>query len=106
VRGYRQDALLTDNGAFASAELRVPVYRDESGVLQLTPFVDAGTVWNSGGKDSPNPNTLVGAGVGLRWQSGNRFSARLDYSIPLVNVESEKRTWQENGLYFSVEYNP
>ncbi len=106
VRGYRQDALLTDNGAFASVELRVPVYRGESGVLQLTPFVDAGTVWNSGGKDSPNPNTLVGAGVGLRWQSGNRFSARLDYSIPLVNVESEKRTWQENGLYFSVEYNP
>nr|WP_232731798.1 hypothetical protein [Oscillatoria sp. PCC 10802] len=32
----------------------------------MTPFVDAGTVWNSGGKDSPNPNTLVGAGVGLR----------------------------------------
>lgn len=30
VRGYRQDALLTDNGAFASVELRLPIYRAPS----------------------------------------------------------------------------
>jgi hemolysin activation/secretion protein len=49
VRGYRQDALLTDNGAFVSAEVRLPIYRSpqRQTVLQLTPFVDAGTTWGS-----------------------------------------------------------
>lgn len=27
VRGYRQDLLLSDNGAFASAEVRLPILR-------------------------------------------------------------------------------
>jgi hemolysin activation/secretion protein len=42
VRGYRQDLLLTDNGVFASAELRYPIYRtrDKKGVLQVTPFIE------------------------------------------------------------------
>ncbi|WP_293336642.1 ShlB/FhaC/HecB family hemolysin secretion/activation protein [Microcoleus sp. CAWBG58] len=50
VRGYRQDALVADSGLFASAELRYPILRtgDKKGILQVTPFVDAGNVWNSG----------------------------------------------------------
>jgi hemolysin activation/secretion protein len=38
VRGYRQDALLTDNGLLFSAEFRVPIVRAAKigGVLQLT----------------------------------------------------------------------
>ena len=34
------------------------------------------------------------------------FTARLDYGIPLISVSSTDRTWQENGIYFSVFYNP
>ncbi|MBW4573914.1 MAG: ShlB/FhaC/HecB family hemolysin secretion/activation protein [Aphanothece sp. CMT-3BRIN-NPC111] len=108
VRGYRQDALLTDNGAFASAEVRLPIYRTarQQGVLQLIPFVDVGTTWNSSGQDAPDPNTLASIGLGLQWQQGDRFKARLDYGIPLISISSSDRTWQENGLYFSVIYNP
>lgn len=108
VRGYRQDALLSDNGAFASAELRIPIYRlpRQQGVLQLTPFVDVGTTWNSSGREAPEPNTLVSAGLGLRFQLGNRLTARIDYGIPLVDIDSSDRTWQENGLYFSVVSSP
>jgi hemolysin activation/secretion protein len=105
VRGYRQDQLLTNNGAFFSTELRLPLIRQSPiGVLQLTPFIDAGTAWNNPDSGS-TPNTLVGIGVGLLWQRQD-FSARLDWGIPLISVSGEKRTWQENGIYFSIVYTP
>ncbi len=108
VRGYRQDALLTDNGFFATAEVRLPVLRakDIQGVLQVVPFVDFGIGWNSSGNSDPSPNTLVGVGMGLQWQMGNNFTARLDYGIPLTDVDNRDRTLQEEGVYFSVNYSP
>lgn len=111
VRGYRQDALLADNGVFASAELRIPVLRTSgSGLLQVAPFADFGVAWNNSNRDnlpSNTTNTLTSVGLGLRYSLGDRFTARLDWGIPLVGVDStDKRTWQENGLYFSVIYNP
>lgn len=106
VRGYRQDALLSDAGMLLSAEFRWPILRSKKmgGVLQLTPFVDVGMAWNVAGRN-PSPNTLVGAGVGLLWKQEN-FSARLDWGIPLVEVAGEKRSLQDNGIYFSVSYTP
>ncbi|MBW4449145.1 MAG: ShlB/FhaC/HecB family hemolysin secretion/activation protein [Spirirestis rafaelensis WJT71-NPBG6] len=108
VRGYRQDFLLTDNGAFASAEVQVPIFRvpQINGVLQIIPFVDFGVGWNSSDRENPDPNTLASVGLGLRWSQGDRFTARLDWGIPLISVDSRERTWQENGLYFSIQYNP
>jgi hemolysin activation/secretion protein len=107
VRGYRQDFLLADNGALASAEVQIPVLRlsQSRGVLQVIPFVDFGMVWNNS-RTNPDPNTLASVGLGLRWSQGDRLTARLDWGIPLVSVDSQARTWQENGLYFSVVYNP
>lgn len=109
IRGYRQDLLLTDNGAFASAEVRLPILRVSQldGVLQLAPFIDFGIGWNNAGRPVQEPNTLASFGLGLRWQQGDRFTARLDWGIPLVSVDDlSERTWQENGVYFSVQYNP
>ncbi len=105
VRGYRQDALLTDNGFLFSTELRLPIFRPRNGLVQLTPFVDLGTGWNRSG-DNPEKNTLVGAGLGLLWRQGENFSARIDFGFPLVSIENEKRTLQENGIYFSIRYSP
>lgn len=107
VRGYRQDFLLADNGAVAGAEVQIPVLRlsQADGLLQVIPFAEFGVVWNNSGTN-PDPNTLASVGLGLRWSQGDRFSARLDWGIPLVSVDSQERTWQENGLYFSVLYNP
>lgn len=106
VRGYRQDQLLTDNGVEATAEIRLPILRVSQGVLQLAPFVDVGTGWNNGGSN-PKTNTLVSTGMGLLWRQGNNFTARLDWGIPLISVDSQsKETWQENGLYFSIIYTP
>ena len=110
VRGYRQDLLLADNGIFASAEVQVPVLRlsKTNGILQLIPFTDFGVVWNNSGSTIANtnsPNILASIGLGLRWSQNANFSARLDYGIPVVSVDQPNQTWQENGLYFYLQYN-
>jgi hemolysin activation/secretion protein len=107
VRGYRQDQLLTDNGAFGSIELRLPILRasEPQSLLQLIPFVDFGTVWNVQGSN-PKQNTLASIGFGLRYQFSHQLDARLDWGIPLISVDhSNKQTLQEKGLYFSLLWN-
>ena len=108
VRGYRQNAILSDNGILASAEARLPILRVSSldGTLQVAPFVDFGFAWNTD-RNNPDPNTLFGVGLGLLWQMGEDFSARVDVGIPVVDIDNlgEDRTWQENGVYFQLEYN-
>ncbi|ACC82558.1 ShlB/FhaC/HecB family hemolysin secretion/activation protein [Nostoc punctiforme] len=108
VRGYRQDYLLTDNATFVSAEVQVPILRlpKIDSTLQVVPFVDFGVGWNSSDRENPNPNTLASVGLGLRWSQSDRFTVRLDWGVPLISVESNERTLQENGLYFSLLYNP
>jgi hemolysin activation/secretion protein len=109
VRGYRQDLLLTDNGFFASAEVRLPILRVDrvKGVLQVAPFVDFGVGWNDGDNPipTPDPNTLVSLGLGLQWQMGDIFNARLDWGIPLTEFEVGGETLDQQELYFSVNYN-
>ncbi|WP_442942515.1 ShlB/FhaC/HecB family hemolysin secretion/activation protein [Nostoc sp.] len=107
IRGYRQDALLTDNGLLFSAEFRVPIVRAAKigGVLQLTPFIEVGKGWNVNG-ENPSLSPLLSSGLGLLWKQGDDFLARLDWGIPLISVNGERRSLQENGLYFSVRYSP
>ncbi|MBD3880542.1 ShlB/FhaC/HecB family hemolysin secretion/activation protein [Phormidium tenue FACHB-886] len=107
LRGYRQDFLLTDNGALFSTEVRIPVLRvpEVEGVLQVAPFFDVGAGWNNDAPD-PDPSTLVGVGLGLLWRQSDYLSARLDWGIPLVSVDSRDRTWQESGVYFSIVITP
>ncbi|MDH6106404.1 ShlB/FhaC/HecB family hemolysin secretion/activation protein [Anabaenopsis tanganyikae CS-531] len=104
VRGYRQDALLTDNGVVVTAEVQLPVWRlsKNESVLSVIPFADFGVGWNSDHTVKLNTNTLMGSGLGLQWQTG-QLKARIDWGIPLIHVKSQDRTWQESGLYFSVE---
>lgn len=105
VRGYRQDALLRDNGALISAEARFPIVRfAEESTVQITPFLDVGAAWNH--RDTPaGNNVLVGTGVGLLWQHNENLTARLDWGIPLVNIDSSSNSLQDNGIYFSLQYN-
>ncbi len=105
VRGYRQDALLRDNGALVSAEARLPIVRfSEDSIVQIAPFLEAGTAWNNF-DDSDDTNVLVGAGVGLVWEHDENLSARIDWGIPLVDLDSTSNSLQDSGIYFSVRYN-
>ena len=105
VRGYRQDALLTDNGFSASAELRLPIARSTrlGATLQLTPFLDFGIGWNSDDEETEF-NTLLGTGIGLSLQTQTRFSARVDWGIPIVNDDFNRDTVQEDGVYLQLQY--
>ncbi len=106
VRGYRQDALLSDNGFLMSAELRVPIARLSklNADLQLSPFIDFGTGWNTDDR-ALEVNTLLGTGFGLLLQTEDRLSARLDWGIPLIDSDSTGDSLQENGVYFQLKYN-
>ncbi|MGL6343371.1 MAG: BamA/TamA family outer membrane protein, partial [Waterburya sp.] len=109
ARGYRQDLILGDSGLFASAELRIPVLRFQKidGLVQIAPFFDIGTVWNSDEVETSeiSNSTLPSLGVGLNFSTGTNFNARLDWGIPLVNIEDESNSLQEDGVYFSLDYN-
>jgi hemolysin activation/secretion protein len=106
VRGYRKDALLRDNGLLLSAELRSPLARipELDATLQLIPFLDAGVAWNVNADLSSGPNTLLGTGLGLLWQQGDRLSMRVDLGIPLVPLAEDRNVLQESSIYFSARY--
>ena len=105
VRGYRQDALLSDNGFLMSAELRLPIARLSklNATLQFSPFIDFGTGWNTD-DEALEANTLLGSGFGLLLQTEDKLSARLDWGIPLINSDSNGDSLQESGVYFQLEY--
>jgi len=106
VRGYRQDLLLTDNGAYLSAELRWPLYQSQDlGLIQLTPFVDIGAGWNIGAAN-PDPHILASLGLGILWQVNEHINARLDYGVPLVDDKLDGNSLQENGLHLSLNFAP
>ncbi|MGB6168163.1 MAG: ShlB/FhaC/HecB family hemolysin secretion/activation protein, partial [Geitlerinemataceae cyanobacterium] len=108
VRGFRQNARSGDNGFRFSLEDRIALGRNAAGLptFQLIPFIDAGGVWNV----SRNPNTpldqrfLVGTGLGLLWEPEPRVRIRLDYAIPLIELDDRGNNAQDDGFYFSVGY--
>ncbi|MDZ8106363.1 MAG: ShlB/FhaC/HecB family hemolysin secretion/activation protein [Nostoc sp. DedQUE12a] len=101
VRGYRQNEFVADNGITASVEARIPL--TSSNTLQVAPFFDVGTAWNNRGANSSS-QTLASLGLGLIWQPIQNLNLRLDYGIPLIDVNSGGNTLQDNGLTFSLRY--
>jgi hemolysin activation/secretion protein len=108
IRGYRQNQRVGDNGVTGSLEIRIPIVRDPDsfGVLQFAPFFDIGTVWNSNNIAIANPRTLISVGIGLRWQRDPFLSLRLDWGIPLNPIDKQGNTLQDNGVYFSIRFQP
>ena len=104
MRGYQQNVLNGDNGIFFSTELSHTLVgsRDRNLHLELIPFIDLGKVWNSKTNIGTN-NTLAAIGTGLRFSLGDNLTARLDFGLPLTDLDVDGDTLQENGIYFSVE---
>ena len=105
VKGYRQNTLLTDNGVFASMEVRLPVLRipDEKILVQIVPFADLGYGSNVGEAFEPPVDTLASVGIGLQFQYSNKVSARLDWANRLGRVPFvEGNTLQDQGWLFTI----
>lgn len=108
VRGFRQNVRGGDNGFRLSVEDRITLERDEGGnpTLQVSPFVEMGAVWNS----DDNPNSLpdqtfiLGIGSGILWQPISNLEVRVDYGLPLVDLDDRGDDIQDDGIYFSTNY--
>lgn len=103
VRGYRTNQAVASNGFFGSLEVRLPIVRPDSGfgLIQLTPFVDIGSVWGDNSAE-----TLLSIGLGLRWQLGNSLSAQVNWGIPLTSSADLGSSLQDNGISFALQINP
>jgi hemolysin activation/secretion protein len=74
-----------------------------------TPFIDAGSVWNSGSdrdRRIDGKTFLAGIGMGLIWEVIPDLNIRLDYGLPLVDLDDPGNKLPDDGLYFSVNYRP
>ncbi len=108
VRGYRQNARAGDNGIRFRLEDNLILQRNASGSpsFQIGPFFDLGYVWNV--ENNPNilqkQKFLAGLGVGLSWQMNPGLDLRLDYALPLTDLEDRGTNAQDDGFYFRVSY--
>jgi hemolysin activation/secretion protein len=111
VRGYRENQITTDGGVVASLEWRVPVVqlrvpvissRPTDGWLRVCPFVDVGSGWNVEETD-PDPDTLFGTGLGLRWDLREGVYARIYWGYAWEEVE-DPSDWdlQDDGIHFEI----
>ncbi|HEY9726149.1 MAG TPA: ShlB/FhaC/HecB family hemolysin secretion/activation protein [Chroococcales cyanobacterium] len=111
VRGYRQNERVADNGIVGSVEVRYPIIRSPNriGIIQLASFFDIGTVWNNQAdvsREISSSSTLASVGLGLLWQLDPYVSARLDWGIPLISVSDGGDSLQDNGISFSIRFQP
>ncbi len=111
VRGYRENGITTDGGVVASLEWRIPVVQlrvplvsagPADGWLRACPFVDVGSGWNAEG-DDPDTDTLVGTGLGLRWDLREDVYARIYWGYAWEDVEDPSdRDLQDDGIHFEI----
>jgi hemolysin activation/secretion protein len=110
VRGYRENQMIRDNGAVASIEVRVPVFRlpipwlsqsPAEGMVQLAGFYDFGWAKNTLEVDSNRANTISSAGIGVRWDPTPKIHGELYWAIPFRNVSiGEDNSLQDHGITF------
>ena len=105
VRGYSQSALIGDNGFFISTEVRhnIATIQDPEVTFALIPFIDFGKVWNTKQAIPQSVNTLLAVGIGFQASVDDHLTARVDWGIPLIELDSLGDSLQENGVYFSLQ---
>ncbi len=99
VRGYRENQLVTDDGAIGSVEVRVPLWHDALGRhrIEIVPFMDVGYGWNDGA--IPKGNLLWSFGIGLRVQPIDHASGEVWWGGRLKDVNDPKdHDLQDDGV--------
>ncbi len=106
VRGILRNLGIGDNGVVGNIELQVTVVRGKWGSFAIIPFIDAATTWNNGDRDTPGTNTFVSAGIAARYRIGEVFEARVDFGIPLNELDGFGATDTQDNFIFSFLFNP
>ena len=111
VRAYPGGEAFGDQGYVLNLELRQPLpkwWDSQPGQMQLSGFIDTGTVTLN---KSPivtgnNRRTLSGIGLGLTWDDPGSFSVRMFYATKVGNAvatsipDSPSRVWLQAVKYF------
>lgn len=115
VRGYRENLILSDSGAFASAELARAFSLDggrrgwagfDWGAFTASVFADGGIARNRNGPD-PEPDSLGSLGVGLAWTPSDAVTAHVAYAKALRDAPAVgERDLQDRGFEFRVVVRP
>ncbi|WP_293675873.1 ShlB/FhaC/HecB family hemolysin secretion/activation protein [uncultured Phenylobacterium sp.] len=114
VRGYRENLLLADNGAFGSLELAQPFNLGDQaetssfrwGAITASAFLDAAWVDNRRGLD-PTPRSIASLGASLAWTPSDALFVRLTYGAALRDVPvSGGKDLQDRGFHFRVTLRP
>ena len=103
VRGYRENQLVRDWGFVSSLEYRYTIFQDESGEhrLQVAPFVDVGGAWDID-LDTPSPEVIPSAGIGLRWNPFHQVYAELYWGYAFRDVDNPDGDLQDHGIHFQL----
>jgi hemolysin activation/secretion protein len=105
VRGYRENALVRDNGYAASLELRIPILQRWDGrlAIELTPFYDVGRAWSRGRRRS-DAMTLASAGIGMRIALPAQLTLELYWADDLRELPDARADddLQDRGFHFRV----
>jgi hemolysin activation/secretion protein len=113
VRGYTAKCALGDSGVYGTAELRTPIlldpvthlFRDGNGAAprdrwQFLVFLDAGYAeMEDALPGSIDGETMLSAGAGLRLAVTSHSQFRLDYGVPLVDIDVDDDN--SGAFYFS-----
>ncbi len=103
VRGYRQNLYTGDNGVVGTMEVRLPLLRNDAiGLIQVVPFIDAGTIWSN--KLNSFSGLLASTGLGLRWEASNNLRARLEWAVQLVSANVSGNAAQPQSIIFSLQF--
>ncbi len=101
VRGYRENALVRDNGWSLSLELQVGFGGAGEG-WKLVPFLDYGRAWNRSGVFAA-ADELASAGVGIQWKHRS-LDAELWLARDLLGRDAPGNSPQDEGVHFQVRY--
>ena len=106
VRGYHENAIVTDNGWLGSLEFRLPVLPSSlrPHTLRVAPFLDMGYAWDDHDAATSRFDRLFASvGLGMIYRYGDRFEIRAYYGEPLINeTKIDGESLQDRGLHLEA----
>lgn len=114
VRGYDQSEYAADSGGYANLELRIPLYGTQNVRLgsgkslfdcfQFAAFIDAGTFaindTISETEDDWDGSTMIGAGVGIRFDYSPYIQLSADWAISIGGEDPIDPDVDDKGIWY------